>query len=847
MQIKFLSDPYRRNWLARIAGGVQKTRCGKRDYGPTLALLAIILLFFAQLVCGAKQLSLTSDEPTHYIHGYTFLTTGDTWIVPQHRHPPLPNIWVALPLLLQPERPDVYTTVNRGGEFSAYVRELWPQFGPIERVAFVTRYPNMLLGILLLACVTRWTRERFGASGALIAAVAMALDPTMIAHAQLTNTDISIALTTFACFYAVYAFNPEVPQTKRWIQLTLIGLLLGATLAAKGSGIMTLPFVIGILGWKIGQPAGLPIAGPTACPPTTNHKLRNTFHASRITFYVLRFTSYVLLITFLFLWASYGFQLESLPGTSLRLPLVAHGQMVWGILTEAGRSAFLMGEQRQGGWWWYFPFAFAIKTPIPLILASLASLILTLHDFRRKPPILSLWLFPLIYTAIAIRSGMNIGYRHMLPVLPFLYVGLGRIGELRISELRITNGEWRMANGVTRIAYHGQSQVALRFTFYVLFLWLLTGALRIYPFAIAYFNEFAGGPENGYHYLVDSNCDWGQSFIALKRYMEKNAIPQVALSYYTWIDPAIYGINYRPLPPAPEVEPTLARRFDPEPGIYAISATPLQGVMIADKDTYSWFRHQSPIAQPGYGLLIYNVQPRARAPQWIAQCNVPAIPLTPEAIIAGFGRDDLREIAFDCTQSWIYPGGGLASPALPAPGWYALHRDIAEDSLPTHWLKTAHLSYEQRTAAHLPPFKLYEQNTVLPTPDQPNEIPMGALTHLGTTIETGTNHIPQPGDTIYIETWWRVESIPGRPLSLMLHLAGPGNQPVIVGDGLGIPREAWTVGDIIVQRHTLAVPPDAPPGDYVPHIGVYWLDTLERWTNLQTRQDTIINIPIEIK
>jgi len=74
-----------------------------------------------------------------------------------------------------------------------------------------------------------------------------------------------------------------------------------------------------------------------------------------------------------------------------------------------------------------------------------------------------------------------------------------------------------------------------------------------------------------------------------------------------------------------------------------------------------------------------------------------------------------------------------------------------------------------------------------------------------------------------------VEALPERPLSLMLHLIGPEGAPAVVGDGLGAPVEGWQVGDVIVQRHRLALPPDAPAGDYDLYTGAYWLDTMERW------------------
>ena len=70
----------------------------------------------------------------------------------------------------------------------------------------------------------------------------------------------------------------------------------------------------------------------------------------------------------------------------------------------------------------------------------------------------------------------------------------------------------------------------------------------------------------------------------------------------------------------------------------------------------------------------------------------------------------------------------------------------------------------------------------------------------------------------------------------MLHLVGPGGAPVVVGDGLGVPPDNWQVGDVIVQRHRLDMPADAPKGEYTLYTGAYWLDTLERWTVYLNRE-----------
>jgi hypothetical protein len=84
----------------------------------------------------------------------------------------------------------------------------------------------------------------------------------------------------------------------------------------------------------------------------------------------------------------------------------------------------------------------------------------------------------------------------------------------------------------------------------------------------------------------------------------------------------------------------------------------------------------------------------------------------------------------------------------------------------------------------------------------------------------------------------------------MLHLIGPGGTPVLVGDGLGVPVDNWQVGDVIIQRHRLDIPAEAPAGEYSLHIGAYWLDSLERWSvrsGDQVTGDVLKLPPVAIK
>jgi 4-amino-4-deoxy-L-arabinose transferase-like glycosyltransferase len=765
----------------RSAQGTRRALERPRTWIAHGAILALVLGFFAQLTFGSTALSLTSDEPPHIAHGYLLLTTGDTWALGEHRHPPLLNMLSALPLLLQPERPVVTAVPGWRTDFVVFVRAMWPLLGPVERQAYVARVPTMLLAVLLMALVARWARRSSGRLGALLAVSVMAFDPTMVAHSQLATTDVGTALFTFAA--VCLATRPR----SGLMGALCVGAATGAAMASKGSAAMVLPVALAL------QTYHTVAASWTRGAAERRRGLQRSAALALV----------ACLTATAVLWASYGFRLDP-PTGGLRLPLAAHVRMVRLILGEKARTAFLMGEVRQGGWAWYFPFAFVVKTPLPfLVLLGVAVLLPTSHRWKllRHP---ALWLYPLSHLGTSVASGMNIGLRHLLPIYPFLYIAIGGLARAKLP-CRVRSAHlWGPAIGL-------------------LVGWQAMEAAAVFPFGIAYFNQLVGGPKNGYRVLVDSNVDWGQSFMELSAYMQDAGVDSVRLSYYTWIDPAAYGVAYQPLPPAGDPAATLEHPYDPAPGIYAISATPLQGVMVSEEGLYGWFRQREPDAQPGYGLLVYHVDERPVSPTWLAQCTQPAMPLPHEAIVAGFGRADLRQIAFDCTQGWILPSGGREA------GWYVVH-DAAST---TGFVDTmvarsgASLSYKQRQPGRLPPFSIALQPAGVPAPDTslPQAVRFGAISLIGYKLEAPS---AKQGETVEIATWWRVEAAPGRPLSLMLHLGSPDAPPIAVGDGLAVPVDTWQTGDILIQRHTLEVPTNTVPDDYAVVAGAYWLDTLER-------------------
>jgi 4-amino-4-deoxy-L-arabinose transferase-like glycosyltransferase len=757
--------------------------------------LSLLLLFFARGAAAIPRLSLTADEPAFLGPGYAYLSTGDLRLEKDAAHPPLLFALTAAPLLLQPG-PDVMALPGWAeGNLSMFARAFVTALGDgLEAATFAARLPILLLALLGAALVFRWAADWFGAGPGLLALAFFAFDPNIIAHATLATTDLGLAVFGFASAYLLLRLLRREPRQRSKGLVLTAGLALGLTLGTKSSGVFGLAVLVPLfLAARL-----VPLVRRTPFPWVSVRR-------------ALAQAALLVGLALFVLWALYGFEVRSVEGLgNMPLPFATQWE-IWlrtRVHAQEGHAAFLMGQVSHTGWRAYYPIAFALKTPLPaLMLLAVATLSFLRRGPRRWWAESLLWVYPISYGLVTIFSTIAIGYRFLLVVLPFVYVCVARLAT----------SDRPPASGFT-------FQLS-RFVLYASLLWHVVGTVRIHPHYLTFFNEIAGGPKGGHRYLVDSNLDWGQSFKALRAYLDQQEVEKVWLSYYTYTDPALYDIQYQPIAPSPGSSPVLSSRFDPAPGVYVLGATTLQGVMVVDQSTYDWFRHREPIGRPGNALFVYRVDPHVEPPSWLAQCTVPVASLPAEAAEEGFGQSGLRLAYFDCTSAWLYPGGGTS------PGWYGLFRDTAKSDDPFIQARLAgtRLNYEQRQTEALPPFAIYELTSQpdLPfhTPDGPVQV--GHLTLLG---YGGSGESPaQPGQTVEVESWWRVEGLPERPLSIMMHLVGPEGDPAVVGDGLGVPIQGWQVGDVIVQRHRLPLPADASQGEYTLTTGVYWLDTMERW------------------
>jgi hypothetical protein len=797
--------------------------------------MLLLCIFFAQVASSATETSVTLDEGLHVASGYASLVTGDHRLVEEH--PPLIKMLEALPLLLQnPPLPDP-RTVSGWDEANLVrvARKTYLAQRPLQPVVYAARVPVMLVGVILGACVYRWATDEGGPLAGLAALVLYAFDPNLIAHAGVAATDLGVTAGIFIATYYFWRWLRNPQRRRCW----MAGLTLGLALTAKMTAALLVPlFTIMVL-----------------------LQILRTPRPRRLQAAQQWLGGFVLigLTAFLALWAVYRFEIRQPEGWPFPIPAASHLLPLRYVLNHigAGHAAFIMGEHIHQGVWYYFPIAFLLKTPIPLLallmLESLARL--PALQWRRlkkqilRPRFVAL-LFTLTYIGVSMNSTLNIGYRHLLPILPFLFVIVSRLTRFQFSTLVASVPKVRALITAGLVLLGG---------------WYVIGTVRMHPFYLAYFNELAGGPDQGYQYLVDSNLDWGQNWVALKEYLDSQGVGRFYMSQFTMNEPAAYGLNYDRLPPFSRVPPIMPARFNPAPGTYVFSTTTLQGVGITDPEQFDYFRKLEPDARIGHAMFVYHIKPRQTQPTWIAQCTQPVAPIPldhPDA--DGFGLTDPRFAYFDCTESWLYPTGGAD------PGWYALHREAAlhANAFTQAHLTSTRLSYEQRIPHGTPPFSLYEQPSGYVGPDEEAIYPVpsglapadatqtaaitpltldGPLNFLGYTLPPKK---VRAGQEIEFWTYWRVTETTAQPLSLMAHLLGEDGHFVAAGDGLGVPITEWRTGDVLAQRHQFTLPAAAPPGRYWFQAGAYWLETLERWPvllNGKTAGDRILLNSINVE
>lgn len=540
-----------------------------------LVLVIFVVVFSTLAVVSYTQKSATWDEPQHLTTGILALRYHDYRLDPEH--PPFARLWAALPVGRVNVDPSVIDRIDPkewagSGQFFFAHKFLYLD-NDADRLLYRARFMNVLLGVLLGVLVFCWVREWLGFWPATLALAFFCLEPNIQAHASLVTTDFGIACFMFGTLYFLWR------TTRQWTAGNLAGLTVFFALSVitKFSAVLLGPIVLLLL--IVGRVRWSRIAGVVALLAVTSWLAVWTVYGFRYApsedpNWVYRFHQDAQTIervpttARLVGWAD---EHHLLPNAFLQGFL--HGQ--WKSQT---RSAFLAGKLSETGWWYYFPAAFLLKTPVSLILLLLGGIALSYRDWRSS---LFVILPAVIYVGVAMTQRLNIGVRHLLPMVPLAIVLAAVAANALLSRGRIV--------------------LAV-----VVVIWVFE-FVSVYPHNLAFFNLCSGGPRNGYKWLVDSNLDWGQDLKPLKRWMDANDVKQIALSYFGTADAGYYKIRCTHLPGAPFYETATMPQL---PGYVAVSATCLQGVYLGDagRAFYRPLLERTPDARIGYSMFVYWVE-----------------------------------------------------------------------------------------------------------------------------------------------------------------------------------------------------------------------------------------------
>ncbi len=537
---------------------------GSKSKLPRWSVPALLLLIYA-LQCGwfIGTQSLTYDEPVHIAEGLDAWRNGR--FQQYNDHPPLARLLCTLPLLNSKWQVQVEALPEM-----FRVHGVLPDPVSLARRA---RAVNAALGMILGALVWIAAANMFSTAAANFALALFAFCPALIAHFSVVTTDGVASLLIFASAWVVVRWK----RKPSWKNTVLAGCVLGLLLLAKFSALFM--FVLAVLWILVLTPSGISFRpwgwnwGKAAA---------------------------VVGVAFIVLWAGYFFHVSHLAirdgtltatfpnwtqdlvkpvhsGPNVSVPVPA-GEYIAGFRDVAihnahGQRAFFLGQvSPTGGWKAYYPVVILLKWPIVILALSLTGLLLT--ALKREAVSPDLWImasFPALYFLMAIFAHFNLGERHILPLYPF--------------ALLFAAAAWQ----------YGSARRGVGIVLVLLLIWNAFDVLSSAPGYLSYFDFFVPAGQK-YRLLADSNLDWGQGLLALRKYELHHPGEQIRLAYFGSVDPAVYGIQALPLGENRRVT-----------GIVVVGATNFSGEYLGDPAAYRWLLAYGPPEVLDGCLYVFHV------------------------------------------------------------------------------------------------------------------------------------------------------------------------------------------------------------------------------------------------
>ena len=553
----------------------------------------ILLIMAANLISVTGRKSITADEIVLIPAAYYHLVDDKVNLIGQH--PPLCKFLAGLPLLfIQPNewKPEKVDPAGRSDQSEwGLVQHFWadnrPQF---ELICLWSRLPMIGLTLALGFLIFVFARDLLGPRAAVLALALFALEPTILAHGKIVQTDIPAA---FGFLLSVYAFWKYL-RAPGWKTACGLGAAVAVALLAKYSMLIVVPAVF-----------AAPLALCLRPEARRRDRFRDAIFAAATLLIVVNaayFFNHRALTPGDLKWISEAFpESRAILTAGVRIsrwPLPT--DLVMGIYWQlhharVGHPAGLLGMYANHGWWYYFPVAFLFKATIPFLLLSLLSFIWAVRRmvYRREGKWLVLLVPLILYTALMVTSPIDIGVRYYLPAYSFFIILSAAFLDLLLQH---------RASPFRRYAATAAVTIAL--------LWMAFEAAWTYPHYIPYMNQLAFGRPHWW-YLSDSNVEWGEDSRALASWLQARGETRVRgllLGCFATLD--FYRINY---------VDALGKTTEPPPRYTALGASFLNGSTVPPYEvggrrvsddtrvnTFESYRSRKPEAIIGNSIYVYR-------------------------------------------------------------------------------------------------------------------------------------------------------------------------------------------------------------------------------------------------
>lgn len=684
-----------------------------------LISIALLGVHAALLAYGATKHSPSIDEVGHMAAGLSHwrLRRFDLYRV----NPPLARLVATAPVaLMQPVTDWNGYSLLAGArsEFKCGERFIHVNSKRSFHLFTAARWASIPISLLGGYVCYRWGTVLYGRASGLLALALWCFCPNILAHAQMITPDVAAAATGAAAYYLFWRWLHE----PTWRAACVAGIVLGIAELTKATFLVlygVIPFAW--LYWRFSDASRRFRSKNSGARP-----FPHLIVMGALSLYILNL-GYALegslqpLGTFNFISDALGgshipARADSAPRnrfaetalSHLRVPLPAN--YLLGIDSqkfdfEVGYNSYLRGQWRHGGWWYYYLYGLAIKVPLGTLALFLLSVVTAVSELwkRRRggaecnstrlddnadaagggeegarrgqcvgiQRITCRDEFVLLLPAIVIlalvssQTGFNHHLRYVLPMFPFVFIWIGRLGPyLELGVPRLTVAVRRVITDGLKVGSNARPDtpspqpspggrggstlssepspgvasgsdaragVVVAALAGLALTWSIASSLWYYPHSLSYFNELVGGPLGGRWHMLDSNIDWGQDLLYLKTWLDENPDARpLGLAYFGYFDPRAAGIafslpprypvlrdpNNGHRPPAPATAPEYT---GPLPGWYAVSVNMLHGFKYAlpdgkgdksyiDGPFFTYFQRFEPVARAGYSIYIYHLE-----------------------------------------------------------------------------------------------------------------------------------------------------------------------------------------------------------------------------------------------